>query len=89
MSSNGMPKVPNERANKNKTFNAGCLHEGSRRHRALLTVAVLAELFFWCFLVPARTQRAVGVEPACAEAKEGNTTAVFGCGILLMEGDGW
>ena len=29
-----------------KTINAGYLHEGTRRHRALSTVADLAELFF-------------------------------------------
>ena len=29
-----------------KTFNAGWPHEGARRHRALLTDAILAELFF-------------------------------------------
>ena len=46
MSSNGMPNVPDARAEKMKTFNAGWPHEGARRHRALLADAVLAELFF-------------------------------------------
>ena len=44
---------------------------GTQPHRALSTGADLAELFFGDFLLQARTQRSVGVDPACAEARKG------------------
>src|SRR5690554_5455801 len=41
---------------------------------------------FWCFLLPARIQGSVGVEPACAEAKKEIPPRPLVMGVV---DDGW